>query len=205
MPWAPSGGGDIRGQVWGFFVKMFSMSAFASPEENIKELHLKETSVVVDLGCGTGHYVFAVAKALDAMGKDGTVYAVDVQKSLLDKVASEANRQGLANVRVIWGDIDVLGGTKLADAIADAVIISNVLFQSENKEVFLREAARLLAPGGEIMIIDWSDAHTGLGPTPDMLVQPSSIATLMHNIGFTKKKDFPAGAHHFGLIYSRSG
>src|SRR3989338_6773568 len=140
------------------------MAGFASPEENIKELHLKEDSVVVDLGCGTGHYVLAIARALNELGKSGTVYAVDVQNSLIDKIASEAKRMALDNVRVIWGDIDVVGGTKLGDAIADRVVISNVLFQSENKENFLREAVRLLKPGGEMLVVDWSDPHAGMGP-----------------------------------------
>ena len=179
------------------------MSGFASPEENIKELHLKENSVVVDLGCGTGHYVFAVAHALNALGKDGTVYAVDVQKSLLDKVSSEANRMGLANVRAIWGDIDIVGGTKLGDAIADFVIVSNVLFQSEHKENFLREAARLLKPTGQMLVIDWSDSHGGMGPTQDMVVRPEIVAQVLHGIGYFKKRDFPAGAHHWGAIFAK--
>jgi ubiquinone/menaquinone biosynthesis C-methylase UbiE len=179
------------------------MSAFASPEENIKELRLGENSIVVDLGCGTGHYVFAAAHALNSLGKGGSVYAVDVQKSLLEKVSSEASRQGLSNVRVIWGDIDLAGGTKLGDAMADAVIISNVLFQSEDKVTFLREAARLLKPAGQMMVIDWSDAHGGLGPTPEMLVSAPKVTEIMHSLGLFKKKDFPAGAHHWGAIYTK--
>lgn len=179
------------------------MSGFASPEQNINELHLKDNSVVVDLGCGTGHYVFAVASALQAMGKKGVVYAVDVQKNLLDKVAVEATRRGFDNIRVIWSDIDVVGGIKLSDAVADIVIVSNVLFQSENKENFLREGIRLLKSGGELMIIDWLDSNGGLGPNQDLIVRAEVVELILQSLGLSKKKDFGTGAHHWGVIFRK--
>ena len=180
------------------------MTSFSSPEQNIGELNLKENSVVVDLGCGTGHYVFAVANALNALGKKGVVYAVDVQKSLLEKVSAEASRIGLGNVRVVWGDIDIVGGTKLADSIADIVIISNVLFQSENKESFLREGIRLLKARGQMLVVDWLDSYAGMGPSQTMLVRPEFVTQTLLGLGLTKKRDFSAGAHHWGIIFQKS-
>ena len=120
------------------------MESFADPKKNIEYLHLKSDSVVADLGTGSGHYAFALGEKIKAMGGGGhgIVYAIEVQKSLLDRVKQEADRRGLGNVSVIWGDVDVLGGTKLADNICDALVVSNVLFQSESREAFLKEANR---------------------------------------------------------------
>lgn len=165
---------------------------FSSPEQNIERLHLRSGMVVADLGAGSGHYSIIIGKKLKEMGGGGTVYAVDVQKHYLDAIKQEADKNGLGNVRVIWGDIDVLGGTKLADNLADAVVISNVLFQSEHKKDFLAEASRILKPGGEMLIIDWQSK-----------IKPQDILSILPP-GVSKTSEFDAGSHHFGILFRKS-
>ena len=106
---------------------------FSSPEQNIKYLSLEKGMHVGDLGAGSGFYTLAVAKEMAGSGK---VYAIDIQKDLLDRLKNEARKQGLLNVEVIWGDIETVGGSKLKDSSLDAVIASNILFQISQKEHF---------------------------------------------------------------------
>jgi len=54
---------------------------FAEPEQNVKQFKLRDDAVVADLGAGAGWYSFAAARACPR----GKVYAVDVQKELLEK------------------------------------------------------------------------------------------------------------------------
>ena len=90
---------------------------FVKPEDNIKHLGLQEGMKVADLGAGTGFYAKAIS---DKVGKIGKVYAVEVRKDMVKKLESELKEQDIKNVECIWGDIEILGGTKLSDESMDA-------------------------------------------------------------------------------------
>ncbi len=171
--------------------------AFSEPSENIKNLTLKEGSKVVDLGAGSGHYTLAVARRVRARGQ---VFAVDIQKDMLSKIQENARNEGLHNVQVIWGDADKVGGTKLRDGMVDAVIVSNILFQSEQKTELAKESYRILSHGGEVMVIDWTDSYGGLGPIPAHIIPEEEGKRIFESAGFKYERSFFAGDHHWGII-----
>ncbi len=174
---------------------------FTNPETNINQLGVHDGMTVVDLGAGTGTYTIILA---ERVGENGRVYAVEVQKDFLINIKNAATAKGFKNVEVIWGDIELPGGTKIKDGIADAAVISNVLFQAEDKSGLLREAKRVLKIGGKLLLIDWKDSFNGLGPDKDSVI-PASIARQMcEREGFVLKNEFDAGEHHYGLIMYKS-
>lgn len=175
--------------------------SFAKPEENIKPLGLSAGKHVADIGAGTGHYAFAAARIV---GAEGRVYAIDVQKDLLDRVHQEAEQKGLRNVHVIWGDAETVGGTKLKVDAVDAVIASNILFQVESKSGFVHEVKRILKKGGKVLVVDWSESFAGLGPNPQHVVSENIARELFENNGFALEKTFDAGAHHYGLVFTNA-
>ena len=99
---------------------------FKDPADNIKELYLKEGEIVVDLGAGSGWYT---REASRRVGNSGKVYALDVQKELVETLKNRIRDEGLGNVECVWANIELRGGTKLADKLVDASIVANVLFQ----------------------------------------------------------------------------
>ncbi|MFW5853317.1 MAG: class I SAM-dependent methyltransferase [Patescibacteria group bacterium] len=170
---------------------------FAQPQNNVSELHLTSGQKVADFGCGVGAYSLALA---EAVGSEGRVYAVDVQKDILDKLKAESRESGLTNIEVIRGNLDKPNGSGLAEASVTAVVLANVLFQSESKYILMREAFRVLAPGGKILIIDWQDSFGGLGPVSQQVVNKIKAEEIMTEAGFELDRDFMAGAHHYGLL-----
>jgi ubiquinone/menaquinone biosynthesis C-methylase UbiE len=124
---------------------------FTDPVKNLKMLHLREAEVVADLGAGTGFYTLAAGE----MVPNGKVYAVEISKDFLEVVKNKVRDAHLKNVHIIWGNIEKLRGTQIGDCIVDAVIVSNVLFQIDDKNDFLEEIKRILKPGGRILLIDW--------------------------------------------------
>ena len=108
---------------------------------------------VADFGSGSGHYVLAAAKK---MNNSGVVYAIDIQKNLLETIKSEAAKQHLSNVDIIWADIESREGTKLASGTLDFAIASNILFQIGDKEILVKEIKRTLKNGGRAAVIDLS-------------------------------------------------
>ena len=110
--------------------------------------------------------------------------------------------EGIHNIEAIWGNIEKIGGTKLREAMADRVIVSNVLFQIEQKDRdnFCLEAKRITKPGGKILIIDWN-AVTPLGPKE--FITKAAAQSLFEKAGFKYEREFDAGDHHYGLVMTR--
>ena len=174
-------------------------AGFAEPQENVLQMGLREGMKVGDFGAGSGHYAFAVARVI---GTEGKVYAVDVQQDVLVRLEDEAKRRRVKNLETIWGDLEHQGGTKLKDASLDAVILSNTLFQMENKKGAVAEARRVLKSGGTLLVIDWAGAYGGMGPHPEHVVSEHEAEELMIGGGFHKRKSFRAGPHHYAIVFA---
>ena len=170
---------------------------FSDPKNNIRQFQLEPGINVADLGAGSGFYSLAVAKEI---GEGGKVYAVDIQKDLLQKIKNAANEEHIYNIEVIWGDIESENGTKLKDESMDAVIISNILFQIEKKEDFLKEARRILKPKGKALFIEWKDSYAGMGPSKEKIFVEKEAKDIFDKIGFYIEKEISAGEHHYGFI-----
>ncbi|MES2315274.1 MAG: methyltransferase domain-containing protein [Patescibacteria group bacterium] len=170
---------------------------FSDPVKNLRALGLQEDAIVADLGAGTGFYSIAAGKMVPA----GKVYAVDVQKDFLMTIKTKAREAHLANVETLWGNIEKLGGTKIADAIVDVDIASNVLFQVDDKERFIDEAKRILKPGGRLLLVDWSDSPV---LAKNMLMPKEKAREIFERRGLIFDHEIDAGAHHYGMIFRKS-
>jgi len=153
---------------------------------------------VADFGAGTGFYSRA---ASSRVGLTGRVYAIEVQKDLVKKLESDIESWGLNNIDCLWADIEMKNSIKIADGSLDAIIISNVLFQADDKLGLIDEAKRLLKKGGEILLIDWKESFNGLGPTPENIVTESRAQELFTGRGFLFIKTIPESPHHYGIIF----
>lgn len=177
------------------------VGGFAHPYRNVLALGIEPGMLVADFGSGSGAYVLAVAKQLE---NSGHVYAIDVQQDLLRRIKNEAHGRGYKNVEIIWSDLEKPGGSKIADIHLDLVLISNILFQVEEKKTILTEAWRILKPTGKLAIIDWSDSPPAggrrMGPTKKDVVKKEKALELARSAGFEPVKEFDAGAHHYGLV-----
>lgn len=170
---------------------------FSDPAANLAKLGLSEGMKVADLGAGSGFYSVAAGKMV---GSSGRVYAVDVQKDLLERLRSMAGPQGVHNIEVVWGNAEKIGGTKLRESTADRVIASNILFQVEKRDDFALEIKRILKVGGKALLVDWSEASA---MSPKTLVPAREAQTLFEKNGFTLDLSFNAGDHHYGLVFTR--
>jgi ubiquinone/menaquinone biosynthesis C-methylase UbiE len=172
-------------------------AGFAHPARNVDFLGVDQGMTVADFGSGSGAYVLAIAERLKGSGH---VYAVDVQQELLRRIKNEAHKRGYKNVEIIWSDLEKPGGSKIADRHADLVLISNLLFQVEEKKALFIEAWRILKPTGKLAVIDWSDSFGGMGPVKKEVVKKETALELARANGFEALGEFKAGAHHYGLM-----
>ena len=174
---------------------------FVHPDVISTHFHLLSGDVVGDFGAGTGYFLRALSKAV---GEEGKVYAFEIQKNLVDTLRINVKEWHLSNVEPMWCDLQASGGTKLADGVLDVGIMINTLFQAEDKQTALREAARTIRKGGKFFIVDWTESFAGLGPHPDHVVDAEAARTVAEPAGFTFEREIPAGEHHYGLAFRRA-
>lgn len=171
---------------------------FSNPDQNVAQLGLKEGMRVADLGAGSGAYAKSLASRV---GHTGKVYAVEVQKGLVHKLESELNTWGISNVICIWGNIEKVHGTKIADHSMDAVVVANVLFQAEDKLGLIDETKRIVKRGGKVLLIDWLSSFSGMGPQPEHVVGVEAATDLFTKRGFKFVEKISVGNHHYGIIF----
>jgi len=169
--------------------------SFLTPEHLVKELYLKPGDRVADIGCGTGVYTIALAHEVGVMGQ---VYAVDVHRDALHTLAGTLDKRGIVNVEMLWSDVEK---SISIDAYSlDAVVISNVLFQLSNIGKVLSLVSNLIKPEGQLLVVEWTDSHGGIGPHPSHVVQEEQAIALAQSHGFRLLKRLPAGDYHYAFI-----
>lgn len=170
---------------------------FSTPSLCLSQFHLEPGMVVADLGCGSGAYTFEIASKVAPTGK---VYAVDVQKGLVDKLANECKQKNLTHVSVLWDDMDDANGIALQTESIDRIVIANTLFQIEDIQKFASEVKRILKPKGSVLIIDWAESFGGIGPAKEHVVTKERAQEIFEKVGLFTTKTINAGEHHYGFV-----
>lgn len=160
-----------------------------NPEKVLSQVPLKEEMSVADFGCGSGGWVIPLAK----MKKDAKIHAIDVLEEALSALRSRAEMERVYNIRTILADVEK--GTGLASSSLDFVLMTNILFQVEDKDSLIDEASRVLTKGGMLLLVEWEIKEDNTKEKVDKKFQEK---------GFKKIKDIHAGETHFAYLYEKN-
>lgn len=171
-------------------------AAFFDPPRILAQLGLDDPAAdVVEFGCGYGTFTIAAAARTR-----GIVFALDLEPELLEMTRRGAQHAGLRNVRPLLRDF-VAEGTGLPDNSVGYAMLFNIL-HAENPLGLLREAHRVLQPGGKLGVMHWNyDASTPRGPDLGIRPRPEQCQAWTREAGFALLVPFVSlPPYHYGLV-----
>jgi len=171
------------------------MEKFINPLEILKQINLREDMVAADFGSGSGGWVIPLAKQLE----DGRVYAIDILEEPLSALRAKAKLNKILNIKTLLADVEKK--VDLLDESCDLILMTNLLFQIEDKKKVLKEAERVLSPAGILFIVDWKE-----NPPIEIkeTVSFEDIKKIGEKTGLTFEKEFDAGKYHKAMVFTKN-
>ena len=176
-----------------------SREAWQKPDQVMDAMHIAEGTTVADVGAGGGWFTTRLARRV---GPNGRVYAVDVQRLMIQAIERRMQREGLTSiVTPVLGDPD--NPNLPPSANPDAVLIVDAFHEMEHPVVMLRNVARTLKPQGRIGIIDYREGEGGPGPEPDQRVPPAVVISEAAAAGLKLVDEQRFLPYQYFLIFGR--
>jgi precorrin-6B methylase 2 len=136
-------------KVWARSFEREGREAHDHKREIVAALALQPGSSVADVGAGTGLFTFDFAKAV---GRSGTVYAVDVHDYFLRHIEAKAAKRRVQNVKVVAA---TQKSANLPDASVDVVFMCDAYHHVEYPKTYLASLRAALRPEGRLVVIDY--------------------------------------------------
>jgi ubiquinone/menaquinone biosynthesis C-methylase UbiE len=154
---------------------------------------------MIEFGCGYGTFTIPAAQHVG-----GQVFALDIEPGMVEITARKAKEAGLTNVVAMARDF-AESGCGRPDASVDYAMLFNIL-HIEDPIGLLKEAGRVLAPGGKTGIIHWrSDLETPRGPSLTIRPKPDQCREWGEQAGleFVRFETLCCCAWHWGLVMQK--
>ncbi len=170
--------------------------AYQKPHDVIAALSLKEGERIADIGAGAGYFTLRFAHHV---GKTGVVYAVDINPDMIVHLNERIRDAGVDNVRSILALPD---DPLLPDRSVDRFFICETWHHIGNHARYLDLMKKMLRPGGQVVIIDFNDAQTPVGPPLSMRVPRGDVVREFEHNGFVLAREQTFLPYQYFLVFT---
>jgi len=147
------------------------------PEEIVAALTLEAGQTVADIGAGTGYMVAHLSKAV---GKNGTVIAIDAESAMIEYLTKRLNELGPA--KIVTQKVSFHDPELKAESV-DSVLILDTWHHMNERKSYTKKVYAGLKQGGRFVIVDYQcDAE--IGPPKAMRLDPSDVVSQLESAGF---------------------
>ncbi|MQA28479.1 MAG: methyltransferase domain-containing protein [Luteitalea sp.] len=169
--------------------------AWQMPDRVIAALGLRPGEVVADIGAGTGYFTVRLAKSAVAP----KVYAIDVEKSMVEHIRQRATREALRNVVAVQSTSD---RSNLPEPV-DVVLIVDTFHHIPGRAAYFTALKKLMKPGARLAIVDFKKGSPE-GPPEEFRFTAAQISAELAEAGFTLQTQHDFLPRQLFLIYSAS-
>lgn len=177
-----------------------------TPGDTLRQLGLSPGDRIAEIGCGNGYFALPAARIVDP----ASVYAIDLDESLLAELESLAVEQGIENVVPVRGDARDLAA-HLPEPV-DVALLANAFHGIGDRAGFVEGVTAALAADGRFVVVNWHDRpreETTIGgeprgPPTDLRLTPEETRRAVESasdLRLTREVDLPP--YHYGLVFER--
>ncbi len=165
---------------------------FLNPDIILDRIGLDREMVLADLGCGTGFFTIPASLRVEK------VYALDVQREMLDILQDKIKKQKITNIETILSEESSI---PLPDDSVDILLMANIFHELEDRGAILKEGKRILSCCGKLAIIDWKKIEMDFGPPLEIRLAEEEVISACGDSGFEIQKRLDAGPYNYLLVF----
>jgi ubiquinone/menaquinone biosynthesis C-methylase UbiE len=146
-----------------------------NPTNTLIRAGFRAGMTLCDIGAGTGLFSFAAAEI-----SQNDIYALEISEQMIELLAQRMVERNVKNLIIKKVDS---GRLPLDDNCCDMAIMVTVLHEVDNKESMLQEVKRILRHSGKLVIIEFHNRKTPMGPPVELRLAPKYVEEVCNKNG----------------------
>lgn len=192
---------NTRQPDWDWWGKLWP-----TPGATLRRLGITAETTVAEVPSGNGYFALPAARIVEP----ATVYAIDLEASLLEELDEIATQQGIENVETRHADAREFA-PQLPEPM-DVVLLSNTFHGIDDVDAVVLQAFDALRPGGQFVVVNWSAEPRETttidgeprGPPTDLRMTPEETALAVTDAAeFTLREEIDLPPYHYALRFER--
>ena len=185
----------VMGHFGAPWLERSSRESEENPTLAVDLLQLTKKMVVVDFGAGSGYFTSKLARLCSV------VYAVDVQKEMLDLNASQMKKKGIGNVKYILGDVS---STNLPKNTFDLFLLVDVYHELEYPFEIMKDIKSTLKTNGKVVLLEYRKEDPSVPIKPLHKMSVKQVTKEMQHVGFVLIENIQKLPRQHMLIFGKS-